>query len=68
MWRWLRGRAWGFRGLGAPWCPWSYWGRRFGYNPYPELTKEEERNLLEAWKKNLEAELEDIKRRLDELK
>jgi len=32
------------------------------------LTKEEEKELLEAWKKDLEADLEDIKRRLEELK
>jgi hypothetical protein len=72
MWRWWRGRGWGFGGYVAPWCPWAYYGRRgwrgAGYYPYYGITKEEEKELLEAWKKDLEAELEDIKRRLEELK
>ena len=73
MWRWWRGHGWGFGGYGAPWCPWSFWGRRWwwrgaGYYPYTGLTKEEEKELLETWKKELEADLEDIKKRLDELK
>lgn len=74
MRRW-RGYGWGFRGFGAPWCPWSYgesrkwrgW-RRAGYHPYSGITKEEEKELLENWKKDLEVELEDIKKRLEELK
>ncbi len=77
-WWWHRGygfgRGWGFGGFGAPWCPWSYWnwgrrwlGRGAWYYPYG-LAKEEEKELLEEWKKDLEADLEDIKRRLEELK
>lgn len=73
-WWFGRGRGWGFRGYGAPWCPWSYWkGRGFwwrgsGYYPYAGITKEEEKEYLEAWKKELELELEDVKKRLEELR
>lgn len=71
---WHRGYGWGFRGFrgyGAPWCPWSFWGRRWWRGrlyPYYGITKDEEKEILEVWKNDLEAELEEIKKRLEELK
>ncbi len=38
------------------------------YFQYSGITKEEEKDFLEDLKKDLEAELEDIKKRLEELK
>ncbi len=72
--RWWRGFGWGFGPFGAPLCPWSQWrSRRWWwkgakYYPYSRITKEEEKEFLEDLKKDLEAELEDIKKRLEELK
>ncbi len=63
-----------WRGFGAFCCPWPYWrGKRWWwsgarYYPYSEITKEEEKEFLENLKKDLEAELEDINKRLEELK
>ncbi len=42
-------------------------GRQFGPYPY-RISKEEERGYLEDLKKEIDLELEEIKKRLDELK
>jgi hypothetical protein len=58
-------RGWG-RGLGYGW---RFGWRRYGAFPYqPQITKKEEKELLEEDEKDLEEELKAIKARLAELK
>jgi len=69
-WGW--GRGWGWRwwfwATGLPgWIRWTYFYPWWFQPPYP-LTREEELEMLEEFKKDLEAELEDIKKRIEELK
>ncbi len=64
------GRGWGWRwwfwATGMPgWMRWTY------FTPWTSLappSPKEELEMLEEMKKELEAELEDIKRRIEELK
>ena len=60
-----RGWRWWFRATGLPgWMRWGWW-----YPPYPPaLEPEEEIRMLEDMKAALETELEEIKKRIEELK
>lgn len=67
-WGW--GRGWGWRwwfwATGMPgWMRWAYFAP-WAYPPAPR--PEEELEMLEDMKRELEAELEDIKKRIEELK
>jgi hypothetical protein len=58
-----RGRGWG-RGYGR-----RFWGYPYGAYPYqPQITKEEEKEVLEEELKNLKEEMKEIEARLAELK
>lgn len=64
---WGRGWRWCFWATGMPgWLRWQY-PPFFTYPPYPPKP-EDELELLEELKKALEADLEDIKARIEELK
>ncbi len=64
---WGRGWRWWFRATGLPgwlrfgWMPWMGWGM-YGFRAEDEL------RMLEEIKSELEAELEDVKKRIEELK
>lgn len=67
------GPGWG-RGFGWRWCFWLTgkpgW-MRWSYpswHPYHLMKPEDELEILEEMKKDLEAELEDIRRRIEELR
>ena len=46
---------------------WDWWG--YDYPPYPPAFRpEDELEMLEAMKEDLEAELEGVKKRIEELK
>jgi len=61
---WGRGWRWWFWATGMPgWMRWAYFAP-WTYPPRPE----DELEMLEEIKRELEAELEDIKRRIEELK
>ncbi len=68
-WGW--GRGWGWRWMfwltGLPgWMRWGYFAPWWFYPPH--MRPEEELEMLEDLRKDLEAELEDIKKRIEELK
>ena len=62
------GRGWG-RGFGRGLGRRRFWGYPYGPYPYqPQITKKEEKELLEDEMADLEEELKAIKERLAELK
>ena len=66
------GRGWGWRwwfwATGMPgWMRWAYF-TPWTTVPSPALSPKEELEMLEEMKRELEAELEDIKKRIEELK
>ncbi len=74
MWRfctpgWGRGWRWWYYATGLP--GWMRWGRfPYSYPPYPPYPArpEDELEMLEELKSVLEEELEDVRKRIDELK
>jgi len=69
-WRWRVWARYWPRGWWCPMHPWPpAWARLpyYPHYPYP-LDPREEMNILEEAKRELEAELEDVKKRLDEIK
>ena len=69
-WGW--GRGWGWRwwywATGLPgWMRWAYFTPWSFQAPFP-MSREEELRMLEDLKRELEAELEDLKKRIEELK
>ena len=68
---WGRGWRWWWRITGLPgWMRWGYpsWHPPYFPDPAYRLSKEEEIEYLEEMKRELEAELEEIKKRIEELK
>ena len=65
-------------GMGGYWYPYTYWAPWYGYSPYGYAgygvpgygyppSREQERSILEEQRKALEAQLEDVRRRIEEL-
>ena len=62
------GRAWQRGWWGSGWGRGFGWRRFWGYPYQPQITKKEEKELLEEEMANLEEELKAIKERLSQLK
>ncbi|MEJ5229638.1 MAG: DUF5320 domain-containing protein [Pseudothermotoga sp.] len=60
------GRRPGFGRMGI-WCPWHFLRHRWWYSNRA-ATREEEKQYFESVKKELEDQLQEINKRLDELK
>lgn len=63
------GWRWWYWATGLPgWMRWGY-PAAFGYPPFqPSMRPEDELEMLEEMRRDLEAELEDIKKRIEELR
>ncbi len=64
MWWYGFGRGWCL--YHPPFAPFRF--RRRWWRRYQSISKDQEREYLENYKKELELKLEDIKKRLEELK
>ncbi|WP_202319245.1 DUF5320 domain-containing protein [Archaeoglobus neptunius] len=64
-----RGWRWWYRATCLPgWMRWGWWEQPPFYPPSPTYRPEDELEMLEAMKEDLEAELKDITKRIEELK
>lgn len=64
---WGRGFGWRNR-FNAPGWGWRGYGAGWNYGYAPNLTQQEEIDLLNTREKDLEHDLEDIRKRMDDLK